>query len=83
VSWPDCPPAGFSPTLLILAGVLAGARQRAPAAAGGLDVSINSVPHSQSLVLIDGSQVWIDLEALTSAGVSSAAIAGPGRTTRS
>jgi outer membrane usher protein len=56
--------------LLILAGVLAGAAPaRAEQQRAVLDVSINGVPHSQSLVLMDDGQVWIDLESLTSAGV--------------
>ena len=56
--------------LLILAGVLAGAAPaRAEQQRAVLDVSINGVPHSQSIVVMDDGQVWIDLESLTSAGV--------------
>jgi len=56
--------------LLIPAGVLAGtAPARAEQQPAFLDVSINGVPHGQSLVVMDDGQVWIDLESLTGAGV--------------
>lgn len=56
--------------LVAVAGVLAGAAPaRAEQQPALLDVTINGVPHGQSLVVMDDGQVWIDLESLTSAGV--------------
>jgi outer membrane usher protein len=56
--------------LLILAGVLArAAAAHAEQQPALLDVSINGVPHGQSIVVMDDGQVWIDLESLTSASV--------------
>ena len=56
--------------LTTLAGALAWtAPARAEQQPAMLDVSINGVPHGQSIVVMDDGQVWIDLESLTSAGV--------------